>query len=242
MASEKLTPEEIAVLPGNQLYKLMSVKGSTPPLPCEWPALGTPKTGGDYDGDYGKYQISLVLDPGDDAVIALQAKVGELEKMARAALDEWLAANPKQKMLAFREYNFAPQTVGKEPNKVETGNLLMRFSQDAARLNKKTDTVRATPTLVKDTAGNKLPKAIKDKISTGSIVRIAFDASPYFVSGIAGLSLKMKLVQLVELVQYGEDVREEDYFDERLSGYVADTDPFGGPEEAAPVEDGEGDF
>jgi hypothetical protein len=51
-------------------------------------------------------------------------------------------------------------------------------------------------------------------------MRAAFEVYPYLVSGIGGTSLRIRKLQLVELVEYGQDIDDAEYFDEEVTGFV----------------------
>jgi len=229
---------EMKGLSAAKLGDLMRIKQGTPVLKAIWPALGTPKVGGEYDGEYGKYQLTLLFDPKSAEGKALMDSIKKLEKKATDVINSWAKANNK-KVLALREFNIRDQLAGPDEDAKPTGMKMISFSSSAAYLSKKTGRVVQTPVLVKDSTGNALSTELKDEISTGSLVRVAFDATPYYVSDVGGLSLKMKFVQLKKLIRYGEDIETTDYFSDELEdGYVMGEDE---PEETS-ISDDSADF
>ena len=223
MAKKQSKTVGLKGLEGNQLFKAYNDKIGTPVLECEWPHIGEPQTGGKYDGDYGRYTISLVLDPNDAGDAALIERIRKSEAQAKKVFEEWAEVNDVE-VLAFRPLKLAPQTVGKGDDKKETGKLLLRLGQDAAKLNKKSGVVTETPVLVKDTKGNNVSVSVKKTVSGGSRLRAAVAGSPYFVSGIGGYSLKLMALQLVELVRFGQNVDLNEFFDDDVDGFTYESD------------------
>lgn len=66
-----------------------------------------------------------------------------------------------------------------------------------------------------------LPFKSKKQIATGSTLRLQVEASGYFVAALGvGVSLKLKSVQVVDLVEYGGSSFEDTGFDVEENGYV----------------------
>lgn len=206
-------------LSSKQLYKAASLPLGTPELTITWPHLGTPKVGGPYDGKYGKYSLNLVVEPGKhDAFIS---KMRTAHERIKEVLTEWSEEN-RQELLAIRESPLKQQTAGKE--KQETGNYEIRLSKSAAYEDKEGTLVDA-PFYVVDVNGTRIPKAILNKVSTGSKVRVAFDLQPYCVSGIGGSALKVRKIILTDLVEFtgGGYVNDDDYFgDDVITGFTVE--------------------
>jgi len=81
---------------------------------------------------------------------------------------------------------------------VPTGNVLLRFKLKAKVTPKDGEAFDQAPVVVDATTGEKITKPVYD----GSVVRIKGQVVPYTsaASGIVGVTLRMKAVQVIELV------------------------------------------
>lgn len=228
MATKKTAPTSVntsalSAIKGNQLYKLGDVKVGSPVFPIEWAHLGTPQNKNpEYDGKYGKYRFDLVIDPETAEGKAFIAKLEAAHTHLIGLAQQWATAT-KTKVKFTEELNLKKQVRKEGDEKVETGKLVLKFSQNAARLDSKTEEVIETPPSVVDVSGKPVPRAILNTIGNGTEVQVAFDFSPYYMNGALGTTAKLKRVRLVTLSRYGDDIKEDDYFDEIVtSGFVVD--------------------
>ncbi len=102
-------------------------------------------------------------------------------------------------------------------NKRETGMVLIRFKCPDTITKRKTGEKVPNTVPVFDTAGNRM---INVPVWGGSKVRVAYQIAPYSTGFGAGLSLKLRQVQVVELVSKSD----EPAFEFHNDGYVAPTD------------------
>jgi len=200
-----------------RLFELVKSAECTPVLAVEWPKLVTPDMSGEYPGKYGKFSVSFIVNPDDETGKAFIAKLEAAHAVCEKAVRQWASATGN-KVEVYRGFELRDQTRGKGEDKKPTGLKVLYFKQDAAR--EKDDVVLPTPILVTDSAGNKLGATTLNRISNGSKMRAAFEAYPYLVSGIGGMSLRIRKLQLVELVEYGQDIDDAEYFDEEVTGFV----------------------
>lgn len=244
--ANKPSANALKEIKANQLYRLGEVKLGTVPFPVEWAHLGTPQTKNpEYDGEYGKYRFDLVIDPTTDDGKSLVAKLKAAHDELITKANEW-ASVTKTKIKFTEELNIRPQTRKEGDEKIETGKLVLKFAQHAARLDKKTNEVVYTPPVVVDTNGKEVPRVILNAIGNGTLVQVAFDLTAYHMNGSIGTTMKLKKVRLVELKRFGDDINDDDYFDTVVTGgYQVDLSDASTPASTDDAEadvDTDGDF
>lgn len=98
-----------------------------------------------------------------------------------------------------------------EPYEInEDGALVLNFKQKAEIKNKAGEVFKQKPTIA-DGKGKSITKDIK--IGSGTVLKVAFQPVPYFapsqkkgktvIPAVAGVTLRLKGVQILELVQFG---------------------------------------
>lgn len=158
----------------------------------------------------GVYHTDLSI-PFEDA----QETIAKLEKV-RA---DFIATLPvaKQKALVARPVYFEeltrpdyPQDSTPEQKKAlrdawegePTGNVLLRFKLKASVTPRDGDPFTQAPTVVDAATGEKIEKPVYN----GSIIRIKGQIVPYTnaATGVVGVTLRMKAVQVIDLVSGGD--------------------------------------
>ena len=152
-----------------------------------WPHIFTPDTQFNSDGDYSvKFRVS-----GEDA-INLQKKVDALgEESVQKAKTE----NPSKKIkLANVPYNEVLDETGNP-----TGQLEFKFKQKAKIQTKNGPMDMKVAVL--DAKGTPITEPVN--MANGSEVKVAFEPNLYYVpSSGAGVSLRLKAVQIINLIEY----------------------------------------
>lgn len=176
------------------------VRLTTPKGVAKYPYLTSPDTKFD---SAGIYRTSLLLDPKDPGVEDFLAQLDSLADEAYEKAVEELKQKGK-KAMAKQVTRQAPyiQEVDEDGN--ETGMVEVRFKCKAKVESKRHGkTMQLRPRLF-DSKGNPIDP---DDISIygGSVIRVNFTPSPFFVasSKMAGVSLLLNAVQVIELVSGG---------------------------------------
>lgn len=195
--------------------------------------------------DYGTKEF-----PDEDGsyTITLRLSEAEADKLKRSIAEE-IEDGKAAMQEAFSELSVANRKKLGEPTWVEpgtieydreteepTGNILFRFKTKAIYRDSKTGQTRQRKVPVFDSM--QAPVKLKDEPGFGSVVRVCFTASPYFVSGTgkAGVSFYLDAVQILKLNAAGERSASDYGFaaEEDEDGFVAsavteDTTSYEGP-------------
>lgn len=134
--------------------------------------------------DYGKFTANLVCNPEDDGV-------KEFKQLIDGLADKVKQETKKKSIIV-------PYTEDDEGNLVFKAKLP---AVDKDGNNNKVDVVDA----------QKKPVG-KVAIGNGSTIRLMVYVMPYNSGANTGVSLRLKKLQLLELVEYGEDFEEEEGF------------------------------
>ena len=186
----------------------------------------------------GEYKVDLLL-PAKEAKPLMK----QLEAMAEAAHKEAIesAKNPRaaakikkyQLQLPFEEH------INEDGE--ETGEIKFRFKQKA-EIKGKDGVIKMRPMIF----DAKLKPITEDiGIGSGTKMRVSFEPSPYVVSGqeCVGVTLRLKAVQIIELVEYTGGGSGESYGFEAEDGFAAeDTDYGDDTDNEAAEDDGSADF
>lgn len=177
-----------------------------------WAKVFTPDTKFDSDGIYS---IDVVI-PEEDA----QEVCEYLEGLRDERLAEEVKANPKAKSLSARPvYELDLDQDGNE-----TGNYKFKVKLKATVRGRDNQTYKQRPIVVDS---KRSPMTEETLIGNGSIVKVAYEPHTYVMASNkqVGVSLRLKGVQVLQLVEYGNKGAAS-MFDEE-DGYVAE------PESAA---------
>jgi hypothetical protein len=207
----------------------------TPRGPLKWPKLTAVDYGTkDYPNPKGSFSTKVVFQAADPAVKAFLAKLQPLYAQAMAdAQEEFkkLKVETRKKLKNVTENPLFTTLYDKETEE-PTGEIEMKFSMAASGERKDKTTWFARPSLF-DAKGN--PILVFDRKSgatlksapdiwSGTIAKVSFEAIPYFIpgTGAAGLSLKLKGVQIIDLVSGGQRSASSFGFEEE-EGYEFDS-------------------
>lgn len=216
------------------------VKLKTPAGRLGWPKLSEPDYGTkDYPKPDGEYSTKLILKADDPAT---RAFLKELQPHYEAALEagkeEFAKLKPetRKKLKQVNENPLFTELLDKETEE-PTGEIEFKFSKKASIVAQKGPKAGQRIQLrvaLFDAKGNVIQKA--PQIWGGSVAKVAFVASPYFIpgTGAAGLKLSLDAVQIIELRQGGgksasdygfgaeEGYTHTDSDDEATSGSTSD--------------------
>ena len=202
----------------------------SPICPCAWPKLGTPGTG-EFDGEYGSFGVTLILDPENSEHSAFIEKIKQHEQaMAKEVAD---FKGDKVSELSYHSLIRPEKRKNEDGSKTPTGKLEFKFSQ---RIKKSRDGgFRNTSVAVVDAQNNLLNKEQKDDIYGGSKIRVLFKVTPYDIGGLK-FSKQIIAIQLVEKASSYTEQIATSAFEAVEDGYsvshdAASTDVPDGPEE-----------
>lgn len=196
----------------------------TPKGTFRYPALTKPDYGNEqFPKPAGEYKVQLILTESnaqslieklqplyDAAISEGQAKFKELKVEQRKKLGEL-----KQNDLFATEYD--------QDTEEPTGNLIFKFTMMASGISKKDGKKWERKPAVFDAKG----KPLKDvSIWGGTEGKVAFECNPYFIpgTGAAGLKLRLKAAQIINLVSGGGGNSGSFGFGEE-EGYEAEDTP-----------------
>ena len=158
----------------------------------------------------GDFSINLQMPVADAAVMS-----EKLESMVQAEFKEAIEKDPRLKnTLSTQE---VCQPVYDRDTGDDTGNVEFKFKLKA-KVQKRDGTYYEQQPAVLDS--KKVPMSKDTLIGNGSKVKVAFEPIPYVMSSTkkVGVSLRMKAVQVIDLVEYGNSATS--VFDEE-DGFVA---------------------
>ena len=158
----------------------------------------------------GDFSINLQMPVADAAVMS-----EKLESIVQAEFKEAIEKDPRLKnTLSTQE---VCQPVYDRDTGDDTGNVEFKFKLKA-KVQKRDGTYYEQQPAVLDS--KKVPIGKDTLIGNGSKVKVAFEPIPYVMSSTkkVGVSLRMKAVQVIDLVEYGNSATS--VFDEE-DGYVA---------------------
>jgi hypothetical protein len=170
--------------------KTKSLQRTTPIGVAVWPRLNTPDTEFNQDGEF---KVDLRLDPTEEGVGAFLA---DLTKYADDAYAE--ICNEKGKKLKRSDFPWKNET-DKDTGE-PTGMVLLRTKMRHRVHPKNGDSFEQRPTLF-DSKGTLMD--VSTIIGGGSKIRVSLDVVPYYTAQIgAGVTCRLKAVQVIELSQY----------------------------------------
>lgn len=186
--------------------KLTSPKGR-----AKYPWLNQPDTRFNPDGEY---RVSLLLPADSKEAQAFMEKLDELaDEAVEKAKNDLIEDGKKAQANKVTRNDPYVMEEDKETGE-ETGNVEFKFKMKAKVYSKKHDkTFEFTPDVF-DAKGNPVPGDVR--IFGGSILRVSFVPDPYYMpsSKAAGISLKLKAVQVIELSAGGRSASDYGFYEE----------------------------
>ena len=195
----------------NKAERFVSPKGT-----ASYPYLTKPDTKFNPDGEY---KVSLIV-AGDDASKAIDFLTEQHEAAVAKAKKENAGKRVKEGDLPFIEN--------------DDGTVTFKFKLKAKVTPKKGDPFEQKPALF-DAKGKPLVGDLK--VGSGSVIKVSYEVVPYYtaIAG-AGISLRLKAVQIIELKEYSGGGNAESYGFGEEEGFEADEDgtpPFDADEPTA---------
>lgn len=177
------------------------IASTTPKGTLKFPKLEAPDFGtNDFPYPGGRYFTKLVMSADDLRTRAfLEALRPHHDAAIAAANNEFskLKFEARQKLGSIRANNFFT-TLCDRDTKEPTGDIEFNFKMTASGVRNDGSRWSTKPVIfdAKCTRMTKVPE-----ILSGSIGRVAFEIAPYFIpaTGAAGLSMKLKAVQILKL-------------------------------------------
>ena len=190
-----------------------------------WAKVFEPDTKFNPDGDY---TINLQMPAAEAAPMCEQ-----LEQIVQAKFMEAIKDDPRLKNTLSTQP--VSQTVYDRETGNDTGNVEFKFKLKAKVRKRDGGSYEQQPTVVDS---KRVPMDKDIMIGNGSKVKVAFEPVPYVMPSTkkAGVSLRLKAVQVIDLIEYGNSATS--VFDEE-DGYVAPSATVAAQEE---VFADEGDF
>lgn len=188
------------------MSKIKNPRYTTPAGIAQYPYLTKPDTKFNPDGEY---KISVEI-PG----AAAQDIVTFLDEQFAASVAKAKKENPGKKI----KEGDVPYSVNDD-----TGKVTVRFKLKAKVTPKQGDPFEQRPALF-DAKGK--PIGPDAKIGGGSKVKVAYELVPYYtaIAG-AGISLRLKAVQVIDLVEFSGGASSEAYGFGEEEGYEAEDTP-----------------
>jgi hypothetical protein len=164
--------------------KIPTLKLTTPQGVALWPKLSEPDT---TFKDEGEYQVTLVL-PAEEA----QPLIDKAEAHLALFIKEQSALIGKKNLA---KSNFSPVKDDLDKDTEEpTGNKRLSFKMKASAISKTGKKLDFTPAVF-----DKFGKPTDANIGSGSLIRVNFEARPYYTPTIgAGLTFQLIAVQVLE--------------------------------------------
>lgn len=159
--------------------------------------------------DEGEYRAQIILT--QEAFAPLLEKLeAELEKSIEKAKEENKGKKIKVADLPYKEN--------------DDGTITLNVKSPAFITSKKTGEKFDLKPAIFDAAGNRLVNS-ECKLGAGSTVKISGEVRPFFTALVgAGITLRLKAVQVIKLVEYGGGGNASGFgFGEEEGGYVADS-------------------
>ena len=158
------------------------------------------------DKEYQTFNIEILLD---------KSKQEEFKALIQSEIDKKVEMHTEGKKKPKVEH--FPWRVVEDAEGMETGEIRFKFNMKKSFVTRDGETVEQHPQVF-DSKGN----LITDKsfrIGNGSVVKVAYFMAPYLNKGKAGVSLRLKAVQVIDLVHYGvnADPKEADLRSRLLS-------------------------
>lgn len=199
------------------------IRYTSPAGIASWPKLNTP------DAKYGHYGVKLLLDPNDPRTPPFLAFLDAETDKAVIAMKEEKGAKLAKTMERGAAYEDEMDTDGNE-----TGKVVVNFTMPSV-IERKSDGKKWTlkPALF-DAKGT--PLAADVEIGGGSLIKVSFELSPYYVASSkkAGVSRRMVAVQVLDLKQWSGNSDASSFGFESEEGFSAADEAIAGA--SGPVE------
>jgi hypothetical protein len=193
--------------------KAKPVRYTSPKGTFRYPALVKPDYGTEeFPKPNGEFKVQLILNEADN-----QDFINKMQVLHDAAVEEGkkkfseLKVEQRKKLKELKVSDLFAVEYDKETEE-PTGNVIFKFSTSASGKNQKGEEWKRTIPLF-DAKGKKVSLPA---VGGGTLGKVSFEASPYFVAGqgMAGVKFYLTAVQVLELRTYGGGNAEEYGFGE----------------------------
>lgn len=183
-----------------KIEKRERLKLVSPKAPFRYPKLNNPDYGtNDYPIEGGQWSVQIIL-PVEEAKVLID----KLQPLHDKAVEEGqikfdqLGVAQRKKLGDLKVQSFFTEEYDKETEE-PTGNVIFKFKMKASGKDKKTGKPWSRKPTIFDAKGQPM-KSIPE-IWGGTTGKVSFEASPYFIvgQGMAGISLNLNAVQIIEL-------------------------------------------
>jgi hypothetical protein len=171
-----------------------------------WPKLDAPDTKFKDEGEYS-VKLRLSREDAEPLMTLCEQKADEGYQEAKETLKEQKGKGAKIKALKL----FIPYVVElDDAGETETGFVLFTFKMTASGLNKKENRHWQQKPALFDAKGARITKTLR--VGGGSTLKVSFEFKTFYNAATdqAGATLKLKAVQILELVEFGSG--NADYF------------------------------
>ena len=216
--------------------KAKPFKTTTPKGVFKFPKLIEPDYGSkDYPDPDGSYKVTLVLSQEDAQALIkkLQPEFDKAIEAGREAFAKLPVANRK-KLGDLKVADFYTEVYDKETEE-PTGEIEFKFKAKASGTTKEGKAWKRDLAIF-DAKG--VPVTKLKSIWGGTIGKVSFSATPYFVAGqgTAGLSLRLEAVQIIKLSQGGNRSASDYGFGAEEDGFDSTEDSYGFTDESSEAE------
>lgn len=188
----------------------------------KYPSLSKPDFGNEkFPKPDGEFKTGLVVKREDAQEIIDKLQPEWDAAIASAKVDFAKMPVPHRKKFgAVKEQPFYQEEFDPETEE-ETGNVIFNFKTKYKIIDKKTNEARFNKIGLFDAKGK--PLAAGTAIYGGTVGKVAFQATPYFVAGqaMAGISLRLSAAQIIDLIGPGARSASAYGFGQE-EGYVAE--------------------
>ena len=182
-----------------------------------WPYIQKPQT---EIKNHGK------IAPNYNVTIYLEENHEETKELVHNIRETWLPyydklCTEKNKKVPYRNFF---KTHDDNPKYIEKGIYAFNPKLSASGVDAKGRNWEQRPAIY-DSSKREITKALDDRgetIGNGTRARLAIELSPYFISGTAGIALKLRAVQIIDLKVY-DPSSSKDLFTEVEGFTVAET-------------------
>lgn len=184
----------------NEYVSITSPKGM-----AIYPWLNTPDT---KFNPAGEYKVNLAVEASE--ATPLTEKIDEAFEQAKSLI-------PEGKKVKEADLPYFDEL---DDDQQKTGRVVFKFKMKAEVKTKDGRTIEMQPRLF-DASGSLITNAKSESIWGGSILRVSADLIPFYVAAVgAGVSIRMKAVQVIELVT-GKGADASSYGFDETEGYSA---------------------
>lgn len=145
--------------------------------------------------------VDLVMNASDEEC---QAFMETIDEMVEESYQTALKNNPKLKKTIKKQFPYREET---DEDGEPTGSIIFKFKTGVSFENKKTGEVVKRTVGIVDAQTQPIKNRKDLSIGNGSIIKVAYQPNNYFVKGtkLAGTSLYLQAVQILELLEYSKD-------------------------------------